>query len=155
MPTIDQATLTAVKQSRAEIKAKESHRRQLSRNTARKRAALQVTSARREAHVAAIQTRGAEARNALAQREAYRATREQSVRSQARNERISGAVVSTATPSSDSGLFMTVIFTIAGIIVAYILVTNTGTSGWLGTLGDSIHALSSNKPLFTTSPKGT
>lgn len=71
-----------------------------------------------------------------------------------RNRAITGAVVSTATPSSNSGLIMTVIFMMAGLIVVYILVTNPGpTSGWLGTLGNSLHALSSNKPLFTTTAK--
>lgn len=75
-------------------------------------------------------------------------------RSRATRAAVTGAVVSTATPSSNSGLIMTTIFLMAGLIVVYVLVTNPGpTTGWLGTLGNSLHALSSNKPLFTTTAK--
>jgi hypothetical protein len=75
-------------------------------------------------------------------------------RSRAARGAITDTAVSTATPSSNSGLIMTVIFMMAGLIVVYTLVTNPGpTTGWLGTLGNSLHALSSNKPLFTTTAK--
>lgn len=64
------------------------------------------------------------------------------------------AIVSTATPSSDSNIIMTTLFVMAGLIVMYILVTNPGpTTGWLGSLGTGLHALSSNKPLFVTTAK--
>ena len=63
-------------------------------------------------------------------------------------------IVSTATPSSDSGIIMTTLFVVAGLVVLYILVTNPGpTTGWLGNLGTGLHALSSNKPLFTATAK--
>lgn len=73
-----------------------------------------------------------------------------------RNRAFQGKVLETATPSSDTNLIMTTMFVIAGLIVFYMLVTNSGgTSKWFGFLGTSLHALSSNKPLFTTTAKGT
>lgn len=83
----------------------------------------------------------------------YRVETEQALAGGRRNRAITGQVASTATPSSDSGIIMTTLFVIAGLVVMYILVTNTATSGWLGSLGTGIHALSSNKPLFTATAK--
>lgn len=162
MVTLDKATANAVKETKSEIRAKQSHRRQLSRNTARKRAAIAIAESRKEAHVAEIQARGAETRTALAQREAYRGIHRQealsdasATRNAARNAKILSTVGSVATPSSDSNLIMTTLFVIAGLIVFYVLVTNPSTTSWLGGLGTTLHAFSSNKPLFTTTTKGT
>ena len=83
----------------------------------------------------------------------YRVETEQALAGDRRNRAITGQVASTATPSSDSGLIMTTFFVIAGLIVMFILVTNTATTGWLSSLGSGIHALSSNKPLFTATAK--
>ena len=46
-----------------------------------------------------------------------------------RKRAIVGRVAETATPSSDSGLIMTTLFVVAGLVVMYILVTNTATPG--------------------------
>jgi hypothetical protein len=74
-------------------------------------------------------------------------------RSRATRSAVTGAAISTATPSGGSNLIMTTIFLMVGLIVVYMLVTNPGpTSGLFGTLGNSLHALSSNKPLFTSVP---
>src|ERR1035437_4007187 len=71
-----------------------------------------------------------------------------------RNAAVTGAITSTATPSGDSNLIMTTIFLVFGLIIVYILVHNPGpTTGWLGGLGNALHALSSNTPLFTTTAK--
>ncbi len=114
------------------------------------------------ARTAGVQQREAQRTTATAVREAVhtreRITTESELdagrRSRARNAAISGAVTSTATPSSDSNLIMTVLFMMAGLIVMYILVTNPGpTTGWLGSLGTGLHALSSNKPLFVATAK--
>uniref|UniRef100_A0A6M3LPS9 Uncharacterized protein n=1 Tax=viral metagenome TaxID=1070528 RepID=A0A6M3LPS9_9ZZZZ len=162
MVTLDKATADAVKQTKSELRAKASHRRQLSRNTARKRAAIAVTQSRQQAHVAAIQARGTETRSALAQREVYRSVHRQqaqgdisAAKGAARNAQIRSTVGSVATPSSDSNLIMVTMFVIAGLIVSYILVTNPSTTSWLGGLGNTLHAFSSNKPLFTATAKGT
>ena len=159
MPTIDKATLEAVRGTKRELHAKESHKRQLSRNTARKRAAIAVTQSRSQAHVAAIQARGESGRSLIAQRGQVRAAAHQQVRSEEvgdRNRAAVGSAVSSVASSGDSGLIMTTIFLMAGLIVVYILVSNPGpTTGWLGTLGNSLHALSSNKPLFIKTPTPT
>jgi hypothetical protein len=73
-------------------------------------------------------------------------------RSRARNAAVSGAVTSTATPSSDSNLIMTTLFVMAGLIVTYILVRNPRSTGFLGGLGTTLHTISSNKPLFVATP---
>lgn len=72
-----------------------------------------------------------------------------------RNRRVTGAVtdkvVSTATPSADSGLIMTTIFLIFGLIVFYLIVTSaTNVNSFMGTLGSFLHTLSSTTPLFST-----
>jgi len=75
-------------------------------------------------------------------------------RSRARNAAVQGAVVSTATPSSDSGIIMTTLFVMAGLIAMYLLVSKpTATNGWLNGLGNGLHTLSSTKPLFTATAK--
>jgi hypothetical protein len=68
-----------------------------------------------------------------------------------------GKVVDTATPSSNSGLVMTTIFVMAGLIVMYLLVTaSANTAGFLGGLGKWIHTIgTSNSPLFIKKPTGT
>ena len=62
-------------------------------------------------------------------------------------------IVSTATPSSDSGLIMTTLFVMAGLIAIYILVSNPNSGSWLGGLGNVMHVVSSNKPLFVSTAK--
>ena len=70
-----------------------------------------------------------------------------------RNRAIVGAVASTATPSSDSSLIMTTIFVIAGLALFYNLVTNASNfSGFVGTVGNFLHKVSSTAPLFQTVP---
>jgi Flp pilus assembly protein TadB len=66
-----------------------------------------------------------------------------------RKQAIQSAVVSTATPSSDSNLIMVTIFTMGGLILVYLIVTSSANfAGFLGGLQNWLHALSSNTPLF-------
>lgn len=157
MATIDKATLDAVRSTKRELHAKESHKRQLARNTARKRAAIAVTQSRQQAHVAVVQARGESASNLAAQRAQIRTVAHQQARSEEtsdRNRAAVGSVVSSASSSDSGNLIMTTIFVMFGLIVIYILVHNPGpTTGWLGGLGNALHALSSNTPLFTTTAK--
>lgn len=91
-----------------------------------------------------------------AREEAHRTTRvatESDLASGRRNRAIVGQVASTATPSSDSGLIMTTIFVMAGLIVVYIFVSKPNSTGFLGSLGNGIHTLTSNTPLFTATAK--
>jgi Flp pilus assembly protein TadB len=79
---------------------------------------------------------------------------EASLASDRRNRRITGAVtdkvVSTATPSSNSGLIMTTIFLIFGLIAFYLIVTSaTGVNTFMTTLSNALSSISQNKPLFT------
>ena len=121
---------------------------------------MRNTRARKNAYVTMRKANTAALASEEATHSATRITTESALasdrRSRATRSAVTGAVVSTATPSSNSGLIMTTIFLMAGLIVIYILVTNPGpTTGWLGTLGNSLHALSSNKPLFTSVPVTT
>jgi len=69
----------------------------------------------------------------------------------ARKQAITNKVVSTATPSSDSGLVMTVIFVIAGLSVFYLLVTSAANvNTFVGSVGSFLHKVSSTAPLFQT-----
>jgi hypothetical protein len=165
---LDAATIAAVKQTKKEKEAAASHRRQLSRNTARKRANLQVIKARKEATVEAANARAAaagtiQANKTQATREAITARSNAATgqRSQVRREqltskvesKVAGKVISTATPSSDSNLFMVVVFTIVGLALFYQLVTRADQfSGFLGSAGDFLHKLSSTTPLFQVVP---
>ena len=121
------------------------------------------TDRQREIHstVAAHRTMQADATREIAQREvAHKQTRvatESDLASGRRNRAVQGAVaskvVSTATPSSDSGLIMTTIFVMFGLIIVYIMVYTPNSTGFLGSLGNGIHTLTSNKPLFTATAK--
>jgi hypothetical protein len=63
----------------------------------------------------------------------------------------SSAVVSTATPSSNSGLIMTTIFLIFGLIAFYLIVTTAqGANTFMTTLSNALASISQNKPLFTS-----
>ena len=190
MPTIDKATLDAVRATKREVHGQESHKRQMTRISARNTGTLKAKAAthkyklaenRSKTHAAtttakasteaarqksairtasvadttAITTAAAATRSANAgvTRRATASDMAGDRSSRATRSAITGAVTSTATPSSSSGLIMTTIFLMAGLIVVYVLVTNPGpTTGWLGTLGNSLHALSSNKSLFTSVP---
>ena len=159
---IDAATAAAVKTTKKEKEAAASHRRQLSRNTARKRANLQVVEARKSANIEAAQARAASVERGQAAKTA--ATRDAiAARSQAqsqqrgdiRRERFVGGAVSkttsTLTPSSDSNLLMTTLFLIVGLAVVYQLVTGVGpssTSTWINSVGNLLHKISSTVPLF-------
>jgi len=64
-------------------------------------------------------------------------------------ERGTEAVLDTATPSSNSGLIMTTLFTFVGLILFYNVVTKADQfSGLVGSAGDFLHKLSSTAPLF-------
>lgn len=90
-------------------------------------------------------------------------TRRATIQSQSRNRRIaenvaskaSSTVVKTATPSDNSNLIMTTIFTMAGLIIVYLIVTNpTNTQGLSSKLQNGLHAFSSDTPLFTVKSTG-
>lgn len=152
--TIDAATLAAVKGTKREVHEGLSHKRQLARTSSKKRATLATTAAKRQADIDVIGARQSAASSVIAEKQQVRSGNIGAARSQVRRDRVVGAVTSTATPSSNSGIVMTTIFVIAGLIIMYMVVTNPGpTTGWLGTLGTSLHALSSNKPLFTATAK--
>jgi hypothetical protein len=138
-------------------------------------ARAKLTKTQRETHTqtnANIRTLEATRQNAeafeatrteqLAAREAghsrQRIQTEQGLRRQRQVSQIQGAavgkVVNTATPSSNSGLVMTTIFVMAGLIVMYLLVTaSANTAGFLGGLGTWIHTIgTSNTSLFVKKP---
>ena len=89
--------------------------------------------------------------------ERHRVTTESELGGVRRNQQLSNragnAVISTATPSDDSNLIMTVMFVMAGLVVVYILVSNPKSTGFLGGLGTTLHTISSNKPLFVSTAK--
>lgn len=71
-----------------------------------------------------------------------------------RNRAVTGAVVNATTPSSNSNLFMVVIFTIVGLALFYNIVTKADQfSGFVGSVGDLLHKVSSTTPLFQVIPK--
>ncbi len=179
---LDAAALGVVRGSLRETRARESHKRQLSRIGSRKRATesvigsraaagltstrergRQVRSTERAKHKAAIETitvrnsaRIAGNQEILEQREAFRAAR-QSQQQQSDTSRL-GVSRSIASPitsgaSDNAPLIMTILFTMAGLIVAFKLVTSPGVPSFLKGATDWIHALSSTKALFTTKTK--
>jgi len=89
----------------------------------------------------------------LVQREAShrqaRVATESDLASGRRNREIQGKIVDTATPSSNSGLIMTTIFMIVGLVLFYQVVTKADQfSGLVRSVGDFLHKLSSTTPLF-------
>lgn len=63
--------------------------------------------------------------------------------------RVADKAISTATPSADSGIVMTVIFTMAGLILFYRLVTGSDQTGaFLNKTQNWLRAISTNQPLF-------
>lgn len=154
MPTLDRATLDAVKSTKREQHAQLSHKRQLARTASRKRATIAVGKEREASATRVLEARTQSAAGVIAARQQARSENIGAARSMERQDRAVGAVTSAATPSGDSNLIMTTIFLIFGLIIIYILVHNPGpTTGWLSGLGNSLHALSSNTPLFTTTAK--
>lgn len=165
MPTLDKATLDAVKNTKKEAHATLSHRRQMARATKRKKDTLQVVSAKSAAASQAVRERQEAASALTAQREAVRTQRvvnppQRSVGSQVRSRATTTAinagssVASSAVPSSNSGLIMTTIFVIVGLALFYNVVTKADQfSGFVGGLGDFLHKLSSTTPLFQVTTK--
>ena len=159
MPTLDKATLEAVRGTKKEAHATLSHRRQLARNRARKKANLEVIAARTKATKEVVRSRQEAAVSIAANRERIRAERivnppQRSIGSRVRERATTSTfntVASTATPSSNSGLIMTTIFLMAGLIIVYNLITKADQfSGFVGSAGDFLHKLSSTTPLFQT-----
>lgn len=69
--------------------------------------------------------------------------------------RAADTAISTATPSSNSNVIMVFLFTMAGLIVLYNLVTKgPALSGFLGGLGDWLSLLTTTTPIFRVNPKG-
>lgn len=69
--------------------------------------------------------------------------------------RAADTAISTATPSSKSNVIMVFLFTMAGLIVLYNLVTKgPALSGFLGGLGDWLSLLTTTTPIFRVNPKG-
>lgn len=82
-----------------------------------------------------------------------RLSTESSLASARRNRAVRSSIASTATPSNDSNMILVIIFTIAGLIIAYKLVTSPGIPGFFKGASDWIAALSTTQPLFTSVPK--
>lgn len=111
-------------------------------SAARAHARMQATATKESANRELIHSK-----QRVATEEALRSNRQSS----ARKEAITNKVVSTATPSSDSGLIMTTIFVIAGLSVFYLLVTSAANvNTFTGSVGNFLHKLSSTAPLFQT-----
>ncbi len=157
---IDPALLAAVKSSRKQAEADLSHKRQLRRNAARTRSALKVQAARSESNKQLIEARASGQEQVIKARESALATRRQSQRKEQRTEKIQsaavGAGVSTvkgaahaATLGSDVNLFLVVIMMIAMLAVFYNVVTGAERfAGFMGSMGDLLHKVSSTTPLF-------
>lgn len=140
--------------------AQATHKRRLAANrsraaanksviAARQQASATATAQRQQAQEAAIAARTA----GVAQQQQTRIAAAQTQRKQVRTERVQGQVassaVSTFTPSSDSNIVMTTLFLMAGLVVVYRLVTNSGQfSSYTGKMGDLLHKVSSTAPLF-------
>jgi hypothetical protein len=166
---IDPDILAAVKKTKREAHAELSHRRQLRRIGARKRAniaassaasqsrtqqASQVAAARSASAQSIIQSRSAARTATIEQQLAIRHEEAGATRRRRVISNVGGSAVDAVTPSSDSNLFMITIFTMAGLIVVYHVVTNGQQfSGFLGKLGDFLHILSSPTPLFQVAKK--
>src|ERR1035437_5726011 len=110
MPTIDKATLAAVKSTKREQHAQLSHKRQLARTASRKRATIAVGREREASATRVLAAREASATGVISARQQVRSENIGAARSAAQQDRVVGAVTSTATPSSNSGLIMTTIF---------------------------------------------
>ena len=181
---LDAAALGVVRGSLRETRARESHKRQLSRIGSRKRATESVIGSRSAAGVTATRERGRQVRSTerakhkasietitvrnsarvagnqeiLEQREAFRSARQAQQRSQQPDASRLAVSRSIASPiasgaSDNAPLIMTVLFTMAGLIVVYKLVTSPGVPSFLKGATDWMHALSSTKALFTTKTK--
>ncbi len=157
MPTIDRATLEAVRSTKKELHAKEAQRRATARIGTRKRASIKVVGAKAEAARSIVAARQTSAQQIMQDREALRADHVESGQRQAANIRygqargavVGGAVSTITPPSSNTNLFMVVIFTIVGLAVFYNVVTNADKfSGFLGGAGDFLQKLSSTDSLF-------
>lgn len=182
--TINAAALEVVRGSLKETRARESHKRQLSRIGSRKRATESVISSKSAAGVTNTRERGRQIRSTerakhraslesinlrnsarvasnqeiLEQRDAFRSARQSQQQSAQTDTSRLGVSRSIASPivsgaSDNAPIIMTVLFTMAGLIVAFKLVTSPGVPSFLKGATDWIHALSSTKALFTTKPK--
>lgn len=176
MAELDAATIAAVKaeasQRRKDADAArrtQAHEQRIKEQRTRGRQARATKKASTARDVQVIQARTASrtqereaaaaiklqtsAQNRAVQREEARA--QQPSRSQQLAATAGRQAVSTATPSGDSNLVMVTIFVMAGLIVFYKIVTQADTtSGWLSSLSDMLHTVSSNTPLFTSVSKG-
>jgi Leucine-rich repeat (LRR) protein len=137
-------------------KATNSMRNTLQRERSQKRTITHATE--RAAILEATKTEQIRAREAahtesrLQTEAALRGQRQSS----ARRSAAVGTVTNAVTPSGGGGanLVMVTIFTMAGLILVYQLVTRgPAVSGFLGGLGNWMHSLSSTTPLFTQAPK--
>lgn len=168
-----------------EAEAERSHRRQLARTGSKKRATEAVIQARTQASIQTTRERARQQRAAtrlaakseiatIQAREAAHVMSNRQLlqqRSAARRrapietyighvpgrvaDSVAGKAIATATPSSESNIVMVTIFTIAGLIVMYRLVTQgPALAGFLGTLGDWISLISTNATLFKVNTKG-
>lgn len=135
------------------------HKYKLSETNSRRRNAVKLAQANAGARVAAskevIATREAAGQQRLAARQAAKAQSVAAQQSTGRRDRIvsaaGGKALDIATPSADSGLIMTTIFLIFGLIVFYLLVTSaTNINTFVGSVGGFLHTLSSTTPLFST-----
>lgn len=157
------ALAAAVKASVKQQQLQASHERQVKRIQSRgrqqratKKAAatrdIQVAQAKTAARIQERQAASAIKLQTSAQNRAAR-IQEAKAAQPSRTQRYASAagsqVVTTATPSGDSNLVMVTIFVMAGLIVVYQLVTRgAAVGGFLGGLGNWLHTLSSNSPLF-------
>lgn len=161
MATIDPALLAAVRQSKSEVAKQESHRRQLRRTSARKRAQKEVIAARSEARKAEIGARTqrdievlkARAEQRAGEREAREATKRGSTEERV-GRGIGTGVSGTGRAIGSSEILSTTLWTMFGLIIVYLLVTKANQfSGFTGSLSDLLHKATSTAPLFQVASK--
>jgi len=159
MADIDRATLDAVKHTRKEIAAQESHKRQLRRNTARKRANLQVIATRSQANREMLVAREQAARRQRIEKATEKV--EQREASQSSGWETGGRTAGTAVANVGQGiggheLLSTTLWLMFGLIIVYVLVTNGAQfSGFTKSLGDLLAKVTTTQPLFQVADKST
>jgi len=147
MTQLDKATLDAVRGTKKEIAAQESHKRQLRRNTARKRAQLQVAREKTSLHKSEVEAReAAKARGNISTIQAREQARAARIEAAQSNQ---GGGFSAPSLSSNHNILVVALFTIVGLALFYRIVTHPSVTGdWLTRLSDTLHNVSSDKPMF-------
>lgn len=110
-----------------------------------------------QARISSRQAQADIAAKTMEQRRLQRTQTQQELNAIRNRQRVVSGTTTTVTRSSVWSTMVMITFLVFGMIVVYILVTNGQAFGAIaGTIGNFIHGLSSNSPLFiSTSPGGT